>query len=258
MTTGSQTGRRPATAEELASRPVRFAIVGTGGMGGTHARNLASSPEAEVTWLVDLDTDRAQKLADDIGGKVTAEMDEAFASDDVDVALIALPTGLHRMGVEKAAEYRKHVFCEKPIGLLHRSYGPLARLADAAAGPATAAMRSRVRRRVAGDPREAWMHDELMRNEPSALLASLGSLGRFRSTAWSAEIDVPTAVVVTSRDATVAPSRQRALADSIAAATSIEVDGPHDAIVTRPHRHLPALATACELVVDASKARRTA
>ena len=115
MSTGSQTGRRPATAEELASRPVRFAIVGTGGMGGTHAVNLAGSPEAEVTWLVDVDTDRAQQLAAQIGGKVTADMEEAFASDDVDVVIIALPTGLHRMGVEKAAHFGKHVFCEKPI-----------------------------------------------------------------------------------------------------------------------------------------------
>src|SRR5699024_2313255 len=37
MSTNDAAGMRPATAEELASRPVRFAIVGTGGMGGTHA-----------------------------------------------------------------------------------------------------------------------------------------------------------------------------------------------------------------------------
>lgn len=115
MNTEQSTGRGPATAEELASRPVRFAVVGTGGMGGTHARNLAGSPQAEVTWLVDLDTDRANKLAAEIGGKVTADMEEAFSSGEVDVALIALPTGLHRMGVETAAKHKLHVFCEKPI-----------------------------------------------------------------------------------------------------------------------------------------------
>lgn len=115
MSTQESAGKHPATAEELASRPVRFAIVGTGGMGGTHAINLAGSPEAEVTWLVDVDTDRANKLSAQIGGRVTADMDEAFSSDDVDVALIALPTGLHRMGVEAAAKHKIHVFCEKPI-----------------------------------------------------------------------------------------------------------------------------------------------
>lgn len=115
MSTGTPSAKGPATAEELQSRPVRFAVVGTGGMGGTHARNLAGSPEAEVTWLVDIDTDRAEKLSQDIGGRVTADMEEAFAADDVDVALIALPTGLHRAGVEAAAKHGKHVFCEKPI-----------------------------------------------------------------------------------------------------------------------------------------------
>lgn len=115
MSTGTPSAKGPATAEELQSRPVRFAVVGTGGMGGTHARNLAGSPEAEVTWLVDIDTDRAEKLSQDIGGRVTADMGEAFAADDVDVALIALPTGLHRAGVEAAAKHGKHVFCEKPI-----------------------------------------------------------------------------------------------------------------------------------------------
>lgn len=115
MSTNDSAGKRPATAEELASRPVRFAIVGTGGMGGTHARNLAGSPQAEVTWLVDVDLDRATKLQEEIGGRVTADMEEAFSSEDVDVALIALPTGLHRMGVEAAAKHGVHVFCEKPI-----------------------------------------------------------------------------------------------------------------------------------------------
>lgn len=115
MTTGTSSASGPATAEELQSRPVRFAIIGVGGMGSTHARNLAGSPEAEVTWLVDIDTDRANALAADVGGRVTTDMEEALAADDVDVALIALPTGLHRMGVEMAAKHRKHVFCEKPI-----------------------------------------------------------------------------------------------------------------------------------------------
>ena len=115
MSTHEVAGKRPATAAELASRPVRFAVVGNGGMGSTHARNLAGNPEAEVTWLVDIDLDRANRLSTEIGSKVTADLEEAFASDDVDVALIALPTGLHRFGVEAAAKHKLHVFCEKPI-----------------------------------------------------------------------------------------------------------------------------------------------
>jgi predicted dehydrogenase len=84
-------------------------------MGGVHARNLAGSPEAEVTWVVDLDLPRAEALVADIGGTATASLDEAFSADNVDAVLVALPTAVHRLGVETAAKYGKHVFCEKPI-----------------------------------------------------------------------------------------------------------------------------------------------
>jgi UDP-N-acetylglucosamine 3-dehydrogenase len=131
-TAGASPQRRPATAEELASRPVRFAIIGVGGMGSTHARNLATSPDVEVTWLCDLDIERAQRVADDIGGNVTADIDEALAADDVDVALIALPTALHRMGVEKAAKAAKHVFCEKPIARTNEDAREMVRICEEA------------------------------------------------------------------------------------------------------------------------------
>jgi UDP-N-acetylglucosamine 3-dehydrogenase len=115
MTTGTRSASGPAAAAELASRPVRFAVAGAGGMGGTHARNLAGSPEAEVTWVVDLDLPRAEGLVADIGGRATASLEEACAADNVDAVLVALPTAAHRIGVETAARHRKHVFCEKPI-----------------------------------------------------------------------------------------------------------------------------------------------
>ncbi|MGI8483876.1 MAG: Gfo/Idh/MocA family protein [Thermomicrobiales bacterium] len=112
------TPRAPATAAtpyEMSGRPVRFAVVGTGGMGSHHAQNLASMPEVELTWLVDVDLPRAEALAAKIGGKPTASMEEAFASNNVDAVLIALPTFLHSAATKLATSYGKHVFCEKPI-----------------------------------------------------------------------------------------------------------------------------------------------
>lgn len=107
--------RTPASPDELKNRPVRFAVVGTGGMGSHHARNLAAMPEVDLTWLVDVDLPRAEKLAAAIGGKPTASMEEAFAAADVDAVLIAVPTFLHRDVTMLAAKHGKHVFCEKPI-----------------------------------------------------------------------------------------------------------------------------------------------
>jgi len=111
----AQTHPVPASPAQLRDRPVRFAVVGTGGMGGHHARNLAAMPDVELTWLVDIDLPRAQALAAEIGGTPTASMEEAFAADNVDAVLIALPTFLHRDATVLAAQHGKHVFCEKPI-----------------------------------------------------------------------------------------------------------------------------------------------
>ena len=106
---------RPTPPGDLRDRPVRFASIGTGGMGSVHAHGLAANPDVELRWAVDLDLPRAQKLTETIGGRATASMAEALADPAVDAVLIALPTSLHRMATEAAARAGKHVFCEKPI-----------------------------------------------------------------------------------------------------------------------------------------------
>jgi predicted dehydrogenase len=118
MTTSTpDTQGRPTPASELKDRPVRVAIAGVGGMGGSHARSLASLAEVDLIWLADVDLPRAEQLAGEIGGRATASMEEAFSDPAVDAVVIALPTFLHREAVELAAKHRKHVFCEKPIAM---------------------------------------------------------------------------------------------------------------------------------------------
>lgn len=104
-----------SSAASTANTPVRFALIGAGGMGGSHAANLIASPETELVWVVDLDLERARSWAERSGGRATSDMDEALADSNVDAVLIALPTSLHRMATERAAAAGKHVFCEKPI-----------------------------------------------------------------------------------------------------------------------------------------------
>ena len=96
------------------------------------------------------------------------------------------------------------------------------------------------------------MSDELLRADPSALLSSMRSIGRFRSSGWIGEVDVPAGVVVTTRDRTVPSRRQRQLAKAIPEAVVAEVDGPHDSIVTRADRYVPTLVDTCRTVVAAT------
>jgi 3-oxoadipate enol-lactonase len=136
--------------------------------------------------------------------------------------------------------------------LWYRSYTPLAKLAGTFPGPAEALVRKRVQRRVVDDPRAAWMRSELERAEPAGLLTAMRSVGRIRSNDWIGEVDVPTAVIVTARDRTVPPRDQRRLAASIPHAGRFEVDGPHDAVVTRAGAYVPVLLDALASVTRPS------
>ncbi len=106
-----------------------------------------------------------------------------------------------------------------------------------------------VGRRVADCSLQAWILDELHRNDATAVLEAGRALGRFDSRPWVGQIDVPTAVVVTTQDRQVLPARQHALARAIPGAVTHEVDGPHDACVSRSRRFLPVLVGACAEVL---------
>ena len=74
------------------------------------------------------------------------------------------------------------------------------------------------------------------------------SLARFDSSAWIGEVDVPHAVVVTTRDAAVVPARQRRLAAALPDPSVHEADVDHVGCVTRPAIFVPALLDALESV----------
>jgi hypothetical protein len=74
------------------------------------------------------------------------------------------------------------------------------------------------------------------------------SLARFDSSGWIGDVDVPHAVVVTTRDAAVAPSRQRRLADALPAPSVHETNIDHTGCVTRPKVFVPALLDALDAV----------
>jgi 3-oxoadipate enol-lactonase len=74
---------------------------------------------------------------------------------------------------------------------------------------------------------------------------------RFSSRDWVSTIDVPTAVVVTTRDRLVPPQRQYGLAAAIPGAKVFEVDGDHLACVRATGAFVPTLVRACEHVTAA-------
>jgi len=121
-------------------------------------------------------------------------------------------------------------------------------------------LRRRIAREILGrrldDPSfRGWALSELRRNDPVAVLEAGRAIGRFDSRRWAAEIDVPTAVVVTTQDTLVHPSRQLALARTIPDASVHLVEGDHTACVADARLFVPVLVEACQSVA-ARSARR--
>ena len=71
------------------------------------------------------------------------------------------------------------------------------------------------------------------------------AIGRFCSTGWIGDIDVPVVVVITAHDRLVRPHRQHQLATSIPGARTITLDAGHLAAFTRPDLVADAVAAAC-------------
>lgn len=90
-----------------------------------------------------------------------------------------------------------------------------------------------------------WAREEARRNHLRSVIDAAHELARYDATGWIGEIDVPTAVVVSTRDETVQTEDQRRMAGLIPGATVHEVNARHDMCATRPERFTPALVAAC-------------
>jgi 3-oxoadipate enol-lactonase len=92
---------------------------------------------------------------------------------------------------------------------------------------------------------ERWAREQVRRHDLTAVLEAGRAVGQFSSMRWIGGVDVPTAVVVTTRDSLVPVRRQLALADAIPGATGHLVEADHDAAVFAADRFVPALLEAC-------------
>ena len=93
-----------------------------------------------------------------------------------------------------------------------------------------------------------WARAEVMRNDWRHVLEAGAAIGSFSAHSWVGEIDVPTAIIVTTDDRVVPLPRQERLVASVPDAVEFRVGGDHDVCVARPERFLPALIAACHTV----------
>ena len=96
---------------------MNIGVLGSGFMGGTHARAFVKLPGINVVAVSSRSLDKAKKLAAEVGAAATTD-DMAIINDpDIDAISNTLPTHLHKQYTVAALQAGKHVLLEKPFAL---------------------------------------------------------------------------------------------------------------------------------------------
>jgi hypothetical protein len=96
------------------------------------------------------------------------------------------------------------------------------------------------------DPATArWARAQFSRTTLATAVSAIQAVCEFTSDSWISQVDVPTAVVVTTRDRIVLASRQLELARAIPGASVHEVDADHAVCITAPQVFAQVLLNAC-------------
>jgi pimeloyl-ACP methyl ester carboxylesterase len=103
-----------------------------------------------------------------------------------------------------------------------------------------------------------WAMGEFRSTSAWSMLAAIDEVGRFDSSAWIRRVDVPTSVIVATRDRFIPTRRQRRLAASIPGAMTYDVTGSHAALVLGATEFVPVLVDACRSVTRRAEQRRRA
>ena len=97
---------------------VNIGIAGTGGIAQSHARGLASVPQARIVAAADVNEAAVSAFAaaHDVA-QVDSDYRAVLDNPAVDAVIICLPHALHGEVAIAAAQAGKHVLSEKPLGV---------------------------------------------------------------------------------------------------------------------------------------------
>ena len=97
---------------------VRFAIVGTEGIGQSHEKGIRETKEAVLTAVCDIDEGYAKSAAERNGiDRYFTDYDEMLRAGGFDCVVVCTPDSFHKEQSVKALEAGYHVLCEKPLAM---------------------------------------------------------------------------------------------------------------------------------------------
>jgi myo-inositol 2-dehydrogenase/D-chiro-inositol 1-dehydrogenase len=136
-----------------------IAVVGTGFIGSVHARNAARHPGARLVAVYDANIESAKLIADATGSQSVADVAEIFDNREIEAVVIATPTNTHVEYLRRAAQARKAIYCEKPIGLDYQEAEQAVSAVRSAGVPAMLGFNRRF------DPNHAALREEVRRGD---------------------------------------------------------------------------------------------
>jgi len=96
---------------------IRLGLVGCGaGASALYGDFFQYLENGELVACMDVVKENAEKLAAQTGAtKVYTELESLLDDKEIDAVIIITPTNLHADQVVKAAQAKKHIYCEKPM-----------------------------------------------------------------------------------------------------------------------------------------------
>jgi predicted dehydrogenase len=103
---------------------LRFGVVGTGGMGMAHAREILARPDAGLTALCDVSEAALERAIGRLYGANApagwlpqrfTSLERMLGEASLDAVVIATPHTQHAQHIRASLEAGKHVLCEKPM-----------------------------------------------------------------------------------------------------------------------------------------------
>jgi predicted dehydrogenase len=98
---------------EVSGKEVRIGVAGAGVFGRNHASKIKANPRAFLVGIFDLDAERAEALAGEMGTQAFTDLSAILAQ--VDALVVATPAIAHGGVARAAIDAGKHCLVEKPL-----------------------------------------------------------------------------------------------------------------------------------------------
>lgn len=103
-----------------ANSKISVGLIGSGNRGSYDATIVNGDPRARISALCDLYDDRIEKATATLklqNPKTYKDFEKMLGATDIDAVIIATPPFEHPRMLEAAVDAKKHVYCEKPMGV---------------------------------------------------------------------------------------------------------------------------------------------